>query len=74
MTRATMPSTTAGSISISSGCGDPEQDVAALTADYTEPFPGAAKRLEKVLRIMEKAYRSAELRREAEDLIAGLGD
>jgi len=55
-------------------CAEPEQDAAALIADYAEPFPGAANRLEKVLRIMEKAYRSSELRREAEDLIAGLGD
>lgn len=51
---------------------EPGQDLETLTADYAEPFPGAAKRLGQALCIMEKAYRSSELRREAMDLIAGL--
>lgn len=40
--------------------------------DYREPMPGARERVEQVLLIMLTAWASAQLRREAENLIANL--
>ena len=40
--------------------------------DYHEPIPGARKRVEQVLLIMLTAWASAQLQREAENLIANL--
>jgi len=42
--------------------------------EYQEPFPGAARRLEQVLRIMETAYSAAELKNKAQSLIDGLDE
>ena len=41
-------------------------------ADYHEPIPGARERVEQVLLIMLTAWASAQLQREAENLIANL--
>lgn len=56
-------------------CARPGGEEAALRRcleEYQEPFPGARKRLEQVLRIMVTANASAELKKQAEALIAGL--
>ena len=40
--------------------------------DFTEPFPGAKKRLIKVLAVMMNAHYAATLRQRAEDILATL--
>lgn len=46
--------------------------IAESLADYQEPIPGAKTRVEQVLRIMLTAWASAQLRRQAEELLASL--
>lgn len=53
---------------------DAQPDYDSLLADYHEPFPGARKRVEQVLRIMVTAYAAAELKEQAAGLIAGLDE
>lgn len=43
-----------------------------VTAEYVEPVPGAREKLVKVLRIMLTAWVSAQLRLQAENMIADL--
>ncbi|MBR3554786.1 MAG: DUF1836 domain-containing protein [Oscillospiraceae bacterium] len=56
-------------------CAEPGGEEAALRdclAEYQEPFPGAGRRLEQVLRILITAYAAAELKRKAQGMIDGL--
>jgi hypothetical protein len=46
-----------------------EEDCAKILKDYTEPFEGAKKRVEDILKIMVTAYEASELKRRAEDMI-----
>jgi hypothetical protein len=46
-----------------------EQDCMKVLADYTEPFEGARKRVENVLKIMVTAYAASETKRKAEEMI-----
>ena len=58
-------------------CTPPEAEEEALKqclAEYQEPFPGAARRLEQVLRIMVTANAAAELKNKAQTLIDGLDE
>ena len=45
---------------------DIRETVKAVTAQYTEPAPGAAARLQRVLEVMLYAYRSSVYKRKAE--------
>ena len=46
--------------------------LAEVTADYTEPIPGARAKLEKVLKIMLTAWVSGRIKAEAEKMLAEL--
>ena len=54
--------------------GGEEEALAGCLAEYQEPFPGAAKRLAQVLRIMVTAYAAAELKNRAQAMIDGLDE
>lgn len=43
-----------------------------VVGDFSEPFPGAKKRLIKVLAVMMNAHHAAVLRKRAEDILATL--
>lgn len=47
--------------------------IAEIMMQYQETIPGAAARVEKVLRIMLTAWTSAQLRAEAEEMLQTLG-
>jgi DNA-binding transcriptional MerR regulator len=47
-------------------------DISAVLADYEEPYPGAGKKLARILEIMVTAYQAASLRQRAEDMIIDL--
>lgn len=49
-----------------------EPNTAELLSDYDEPYEGARERVEKVLEIMLMAYRAADLKARAEDMILDL--
>ena len=49
-----------------------ESFLAQVMEDYQEPFPGAGKRVENVLRIMLTAWAAAQLRQVAEGMIQEL--
>jgi DNA-binding transcriptional MerR regulator len=51
---------------------DEKADIAALLADYKEPYPGTARKVAHVLEIMATVYRAAGLCRKAEDMIMDL--
>ncbi len=56
-------------------CAPPGGEAEALRRcleEYQEPFPGAARRLEQVLRIMTTAYAAAEMKKKAQAMIDGL--
>jgi len=57
---------------ICSPAGGEEEALKRCIAEYQEPFPGAARRLEQVLRIMTTAYAAAELKKKAQAMIDGL--
>ncbi len=46
--------------------------ISKVTGDYQEPFPGAAKRLQRVLQIMITAYFATRLKNKAETLLLNL--
>lgn len=46
-----------------------ERDCGRVLADYVEPFEGARKRVENVLKIMVTAYTASETKRRAEEMI-----
>lgn len=46
--------------------------LAEVTADYSEPVPGAREKLVQVLRVMLTAWVSAQLREQAEKMLAEL--
>ena len=48
--------------------------IAESLAGYVEPVPGARLRVEQVLRIMLTAWASAQLRKQAEDMLSDLTD
>ena len=52
--------------------GGEEEALKRCLGEYQEPFPGAARRLEQVLRIMTTAYAAAELKKQAQTMIDGL--
>ncbi len=52
--------------------GGEEEALQRCLGEYQEPFPGAARRLEQVLRIMTTAYAAAELKKKAQTMIDGL--
>ena len=54
--------------------GGEEQALEDCIREYQEPFPGAARRLEQVLRIMTTAYAAAELKKKAQAMIDGLDE
>lgn len=47
-------------------------DIPAMLTDYKEPYPGAGKKVARVLEIMATAYQAASLRQRAEDMIIDL--
>lgn len=47
-----------------------EKSVSESLSHYHEPFPGAKERVEQVLHVMLTAWASAQLRREAENLLS----
>ncbi len=49
-----------------------EQDCGKVLEDYTEPFEGARKRVENVLKIMVTAFKASETKRKAEEMIREL--
>ena len=49
-----------------------QQAIDESLADYSEPVPGAKRRVEQVLLVMLTAWASAQLQREAENLFAKL--
>ena len=56
-------------------CAPPGKEEEALRScleEYQEPFPGAGRRLEQVLRILVTAYTAAEYRRRAQEMIDAL--
>jgi DNA-binding transcriptional MerR regulator len=58
-------------------CAPPDGGEEALSKclrEYTEPFPGAGKRLEQVLRILTTAYAAAELKKKAQAMIDDLDE
>ena len=57
---------------ISAPPGREEEALGRCLAEYQEPFPGARRRLEQVLRIMMTAYAAAELKKKAQAMIDGL--
>lgn len=58
-------------VRLDSGCGREEREkrIQEGVADYRESVPGSRKRVEAVLRVMLTAWQSAQLRREAEELL-----
>ena len=46
-----------------------EKCIASEMEDYTQPVPGAAQRVEKVLRIMLTAWASVRLKKQAEEML-----
>ena len=46
--------------------------IQAVVSDFVEPFPGAKKRLLKVLAVMLNAYTAALLRKRAEEILSTL--
>ena len=54
--------------------GEEEATLQKCLAEYEEPFPGARKRLEQVLRILTTAYAAAELKRKAQAMIDDLDE
>ncbi len=56
-------------------CAAPGEEEATLQrclAEYEEPFPGARRRLEQVLRILVTASAAAEKQKQAQEMIEGL--
>ena len=56
------------------GTGGEEKALEKCLTEYTEPFPGAGKRLEQVLRILTTAYAAAELKKKAQAMIDDLDE
>ena len=63
-------------ISVISGIETPIADerilvshIDAVTADFEEPFPGAKRRIVKVLAVMANAHMAAMFRKKAEDIL-----
>jgi len=54
--------------------GGEEEALRRCLGEYQEPFPGAAKRLEQVLRILTTAYAAAELKTQAQTMIDALDE
>jgi DNA-binding transcriptional MerR regulator len=54
--------------------GGEEEALKRCLEEYQEPFPGAARRLEQVLRIMTTAYAAAEMKKKAQAMIDGLDE
>lgn len=54
--------------------GGEEEALRRCLEEYQEPFPGAARRLEQVLRIMTTAYAAAELKKKAQAMIDDLDE
>ncbi len=54
--------------------GEEEKALPACLAEYEEPFPGAGRRLEQVLRILVTAARAAALQEQAQALIDALDE
>jgi hypothetical protein len=54
--------------------GGEEEALRRCLEEYTEPFPGAAKRLAEVLRILTTAYAAAELKKKAQAMIDDLDE
>ena len=46
--------------------------IEAVISDFKEPFPGAKRRLQKVLAVMLNAYLSATLRKRADEILSTL--
>lgn len=49
-----------------------DEQINAELAHYTEPFPGAKERVQKVLRVMLTAWASAQLRQVAEQMLTDM--
>lgn len=49
-----------------------DETIAAVLADYQEPYPGARARIAKVLRIMVVGYLASRMKQEAEALLTDL--